>query len=133
MSNNYCGIVRATRDPETKSGGLVCFAVADNPVSDKHTTIWIDVCIWDNDRLKKFVVDYVKKGSLLFVSGSLYQREYEGKNYLGINASDVGFATPKPKDNESEQKEPKPKSDKKKSKEEPESEVSGVEDEEIPF
>ncbi len=62
---------RAGRDPEVKyfeSGKVVCnFAIAVNRT--KTETDWFDLELWD--KTAEVAANYVKKGSLIGISGSL--------------------------------------------------------------
>ncbi|MEI7834717.1 MAG: single-stranded DNA-binding protein, partial [bacterium] len=79
MNNiTVCGNI--TRDPElryTQTGKPVTsFGVADNRSKDK--TIFFDCSAFDD--MAERIVKYFKKGKPIFVSGTLDQRTYTGKD-----------------------------------------------------
>lgn len=57
---------------------------------DNKRTLWFDVSVWGNRG--NVIANNVKKGDKLCVTGDLSTREYEGKTYLTVNASDFSFA-----------------------------------------
>lgn len=80
-----------TKDAElrtTQSGQKVAsFSVAVKGYSNgQKTTDYFDVSLWG--KRGEAVLQFAKKGSKLCVSGELGTREYNGKTYLTVNASD---------------------------------------------
>ena len=109
MSLNSTSITgNAVRDPETRNllrGGIVAtIRIAHNdPINDK--VLYIDVDAWDKQA--EFVGKYVKKGSLLAISGKLKMDEWtdkEGKKQTkyGIVADRINFIGGKKKESESQ-------------------------------
>jgi single-strand DNA-binding protein len=83
MSLNTIHLVgRAGRDPEVKyfeSGGVVCkFTLAVNRRSRDSEPDWFDVEIWD--RTAQIAADYVRKGSLIGITGSLKFEYWDDRN-----------------------------------------------------
>jgi len=81
---NQCNFIgRLGKEPEsrfTQSGKqVVNFSLA---VSEKRNgeekTEWINVICWENTA--KFVADYMRKGSLCFVSGKMQTRKWQDKD-----------------------------------------------------
>ena len=82
------------KDPETRTtqaGKQVTgFSIAvDDGWGENKRTIWFDVSVWG--KRGEVISQHVKKGDKLCVTGELSTREYEGKTYLTINASDFSF------------------------------------------
>ncbi|NES68661.1 MAG: single-stranded DNA-binding protein [Okeania sp. SIO2D1] len=90
MSLNVITLVgRAGRDPEVKyfeSGSVVCnLTLAVNRRSRKNDQPdWFDLEIWD--RTGEIAADYVRKGSLIGVKGSLKFDYWQDRN-TGANRS----------------------------------------------
>lgn len=59
----------------------------DTGFGDKKTTTWIDCNAW-GERFQK-VVEYIKKGDRIGVSGEIGTREHEGKTYVTLNVQNV--------------------------------------------
>lgn len=60
---------------------------------DGDLTTWYNVTCWRKDA--QFIQQYVKKGALLLVEGEPYQEEYQGKQYLKVDARKVVNLTAK--------------------------------------
>jgi len=80
-----------TKDGElrtTQSGGKVAgFSVAVNGFANgEKTSTFFDVSIWG--KRGESVMQFAKKGAKICVTGELGTREYNGKTYLTVNASD---------------------------------------------
>ena len=93
MSNVFSFTARLGSDAEVRklpSGQSVMnFSTAHNVgFGDREQTIWIRVAVWGK-RSESKLVDYLKKGQQVFISGELSQSEYEGKTYLELNANIV--------------------------------------------
>lgn len=81
---------------------VVNFSVAvKSGWGDKAQTNWIDVALWGK-QAESGLVDYLKKGQQVAVSGELGTREHDGKTYLTVRAGSVDLvggkadATPAP-------------------------------------
>lgn len=99
MSIIVSGIGRIGKDAQNRStqGGesVTGFSLAmDNGFGDKKQTLWFDCSGWG----KRYagVCDYLLKGSQVFVSGELGEREHEGKVYKTIRLNDIGLIGGKP-------------------------------------
>lgn len=58
------------------------FAVAaKSGYGDREQTIWIDCALW-GQRSEGRLMDYLKKGQMVCVSGEMGTREHEGKTYI---------------------------------------------------
>lgn len=55
---------------------------------DKEQTVWLD-CALFGKRAETRLVDYLKKGQQVAVSGELGTREHDGKTYLTLRVADV--------------------------------------------
>ena len=81
MINNVVLIGRLVRDPElrrTERGkAVVSFTLACNKQYNKEQTDFIPVVCWD--KLAENVSQYVSKGNLVGVDGSLQSRSYKDK------------------------------------------------------
>lgn len=80
-----------TKDAElrtTQSGASVAgFSLAVNGFANgAKTTDYFDVSVWG--KRADAVLQFAKKGSKMCISGELGTREYNGKTYLTVNASD---------------------------------------------
>ncbi len=56
-------------------------------VKGEKTTTWVRCALWG--KRAEVLTQYLTKGSKVAVSGTLTTREYEGKTYIEIEASDV--------------------------------------------
>ena len=105
MSNVFSFTGTVGRDAEvrnTPSGQTVLNVTVANNVGfgDRQKTLWVRVAVWGK-RAEGRLVDYLKKGQQVFVSGELSQSEYQGndgttKTSLELNANVidlVGTAT----------------------------------------
>jgi len=72
----------------TQSGSKVAgFSVAVNGFANgEKTTDYFDVSMWG--KRGEAIMQFAKKGSKICVSGELGSREYNGKTYFTVNASD---------------------------------------------
>ena len=72
------------------SGTAVCnFSLAGKSgFGDREQTLWFDCAIWGKQAESK-LVDYLKKGQLVAVSGELGEREHEGKVYKTIRVEKI--------------------------------------------
>lgn len=76
-------IGRLGRNPEVKmfdnGGQVVNFSIATTEYKGKekgNVTTWVDVAVWNKVR-GDFIMNYVKKGGLVFVEGTPGVRAYE--------------------------------------------------------
>jgi len=85
-------------DPEQREAGsstVTNFSLAVNrKTKDEETTTWINCAVWGNRG--DVVMDYVKKGMRLVVSGQAHHREYERKDgstgiSLELNVNDFSL------------------------------------------
>jgi single-strand DNA-binding protein len=100
------------RDPERREydgGSVVSFSVAVSYYAKpENKTAWFNVSVWGavGDR----AMQYLKKGSLVFLSGELRPREYEkdGKTRtsLDVNCYSWTFASAKPEQQEKHEAQP---------------------------
>ena len=98
MLNSVVLIGRLTRDPELKyttSGTAVCnFTLAVNRKFNKEETDFIDIVVWKG--LAENFSNYLAKGRMAAVEGSLQIRNYETKDgqkrkVAEVVANDVRF------------------------------------------
>lgn len=79
-------------DAETRPVGstTVCnFNVAVTAgYGDKKQTIWVRCALW-GQRAESGLVDYLKKGQQVVVSGEISTHEYESKTYVQVRVNDV--------------------------------------------
>ena len=91
-------IGRLTKDCEVRKnskGEFATFSVAvDDGYGDDKGTINFGVNYW---RTK--LAQYLGKGTQVGVTGEFKTREYEGKTYMSINASEVKLLGKKPENN----------------------------------
>lgn len=81
MNNTFGAFVRLVADPEKKEiksdVSVVEFRVANNIRTGKgETVLWIRCSVWSK-QLQDVVLNYTKKGSLVYVQGELSQQEWE--------------------------------------------------------
>ena len=69
---------------------------------DKAQTIWVDCALWGKQAESK-LVDYMKKGQQVAVSGEMGTRTHEGKTYITMRVNTItlcgsasGSGTPQP-------------------------------------
>ena len=84
MSNVFSFTGTVGRDAEvrtTPSGQAVLNVTVANNIGfgDKQQTIWLRVTLWGK-RADGALVDYLRKGQQVFVSGELTQREYQAND-----------------------------------------------------
>ena len=95
--NNFCATGNAGKDAATRQAGadtVTGFSLAvKSGFGDKETTLWFDCSGWGKRYAK--IADYIKKGTLLGVTGELGQREHEGKSYLTLRLNDVTLLSKK--------------------------------------
>ena len=86
---SIAGTVGKDAETRTTQGGsnVTSWSIAVNGFANgEKTTDWFDVSMWGKrgEQAKQFAT----KGSKLAVSGEFSTREYNGKTYLQVNASD---------------------------------------------
>ena len=83
---------RLGRDARTnKVGGtsVANFSVAAKAgYGDREQTVWVDCALW-GQRAEGKLVDYLKKGQQVCVSGEMGAREHEGKTYITMRVNDL--------------------------------------------
>ena len=84
MSNVFNFIGTVGRDAEvryTPSGAAVLNVNVANNIGfgDKQQTLWVRVAVWGK-RAEGQLVDYLKKGQQVFVSGELSMQEYKAND-----------------------------------------------------
>lgn len=74
----------------TVGGTAVCnFTVAGKSgFGDREQTLWFDCALWGKQAESK-LVDYLKKGQLVAVSGELGEREHDGKFYKTLRVEKI--------------------------------------------
>lgn len=91
-------IGRLTKECEVRKndrGEFATFSVAvDDGYGDKKGTIYFGVNFWRTQ-----LAQYLTKGTQVGVTGEFKAREYEGKTYMSINASEVKLLGKKPENN----------------------------------
>ena len=91
-------IGRLTKECEIRKnnrGEFATFSVAvDDGYGDKKGTIYFGVNFWRTQ-----LAQYLTKGTQVGVTGEFKAREYEGKTYMSINASEVKLLGKKPENN----------------------------------
>lgn len=74
---------------QTQNSTVAGFPVAtDVGYGDRKQTLWFDCSIWGK-RAESGLVDYLKKGQQVAISGELSEREHEGKVYKQIRVDDL--------------------------------------------
>ena len=92
MAGTFSGTVvgYVAKDPEARGNGPMGFSIPVSKGKDKPTT-WVRVSCWG--KTAEYVAQYIKKGSLVSVSGSIELREFESAKGKGtsleMNASSV--------------------------------------------
>lgn len=91
MINNFVGIGRLTRDPElrrTERGkAVVMFTIAIDRGFDGEHTDFLPVVCWD--KLAENVANFLSKGSLVGVQGSITSRVYKARDGQNRTAIEV--------------------------------------------
>ena len=55
---------------------------------DKEQTIWVDCALWGKQAESR-LIDYLKKGQQVAVSGEMGTRVYEGKTYITMRVNSI--------------------------------------------
>lgn len=91
MINSSTLVGRLTRDPElnkTPSGkSVVSFTLAVNRQFNKEETDFINIVAWNG--AADFVGNYINKGDLVGVTGSIQTRNYENSNGDKVYVTEV--------------------------------------------
>jgi single-strand DNA-binding protein len=94
MSIFATALGNATRDAEVKAAGsstVVKFSIASNrKLKGQDQTTFIN-CSWFGQRAEK-MAQYITRGGKYLVVGEVSQREYNGKQYLEMDVSNLEFA-----------------------------------------
>ena len=80
------------RDAEVRSAGgtsVAGFSLAvKSGYGDKAQTVWVDCSLWGK-QAESGLVQYLKKGQFVVVTGELGTREHEGKTYITLRVNNV--------------------------------------------
>lgn len=57
-------------------------------IGDKQQTVWLDCSLWGK-QAESGLIQYLKKGQFVVLSGELGTREHEGKTYLTLRVANV--------------------------------------------
>lgn len=55
---------------------------------DKEQTFWVDCALWGKQAESR-LIDYLKKGQQVAVSGEMGTRDYEGKTYITMRVNSI--------------------------------------------
>ena len=90
--NVYTASGNIGRDAEVRNAGgtsVACFSLAvKSGYGDKAQTVWVDCSIWGK-QAESGLVQYLKKGQFVVVTGELGTREHEGKTYITLRVNNV--------------------------------------------
>lgn len=87
--SSVCTVVKELETRALSSGSTLRIIVASVRPYNSVDPIWLNLCFWD-DRFSR-MYHVLRKGALLYVSGSLYLRIYEHKrtgehrNHISVN------------------------------------------------
>lgn len=117
MSNVFSCTATVGRDAEVRylqSGAAILTVTVANNVGfgDKQKTNWIRVNVWGK-RAESKLIDFLKKGQQVFVSGELTVSEYQAKDgttksNLEINATIIDLIGSKKEGDQPRQAQPAP-------------------------
>lgn len=83
------------RDAEVKSIGgssVANFSVAmTTGFGDRKQTIWLDCALWGK-QAESGLINYLKKGQQVSVSGEMGTREHNGKTYITLRVNQISLA-----------------------------------------
>ena len=91
MSINATVLGNVTKDAKVKAAGsnvVVKWGVAVNRKQGGTESVTFVQCSWFGKRAEK-VAQYITKGGKIAVYGELYQREYNGKQYVELDVTNV--------------------------------------------
>jgi single-strand DNA-binding protein len=90
--NLLCVSGNLGKDAEVRNAGgtaVAGFSLAmKSGYGDKAQTIWLDCSIWGK-QAESGLVQYLKKGQFVVLSGELGTREHDGKTYLTLRVATV--------------------------------------------
>jgi single-strand DNA-binding protein len=96
--NVFNVIGRVGRDAElrhTSDNKVTNFSVAvDSGFGKSKQTLWLDCSLWG--KRGEAIVDFIRKGAQIGVSGELGTREHEEKTYLTLRVAEVTLLGGKP-------------------------------------
>jgi len=91
---------------QTANSTVAGFSVAvDVGYGDRKQTMWFDCSIWGK-RAQSGLIDYLKKGQQVAISGDLSEREYEGKTYKQVRVDEINLMGGKQSDGGSGRNQP---------------------------
>ncbi len=68
---------------------VACFSIAmKSGYGDKAQTIWVDCSLWGK-QAESGLVQYLRKGQFVVLSGEMGTREHEGKTYITLRVASV--------------------------------------------
>lgn len=91
MSINATVLGNVTKDAEVKAAGsnvVVKWGIAVNRKQGGTESVTFVQCSWFGKRAEK-VAQYITKGGKVAAYGELYQREYNGKQYVELDVTNV--------------------------------------------
>ena len=93
MGNSLSFVGRLGKDAETREAGsttVTSFSIANNVgFGDKKQTMWYDCSLWGKQGER--MAQYLKKGTMVFVSGEFSEREYKDKIYKQLEVKCIDF------------------------------------------
>jgi single-strand DNA-binding protein len=92
-------VMRRTQSGEPVLGWSVA---VDDGYGENKTTLWFDCSLWG--KRGDSLVQYLKKGTKVAVSGELSTRIHEGKTYLMVSVQNVTLMGSKPAEKQAEDK-----------------------------
>lgn len=89
---SLCGNLGKDAEVRSVSGTSVAsFSVAmKSGYGEKAQTIWVDCSLWGK-QAESGLIQYLKKGQFVVVSGEMGTREYEGKTYITLRVNSVSL------------------------------------------
>lgn len=99
MSNSISFVAKLGKDAERKSiqnGSMLKFSAAENVGwGERKTTNWWNCTIFGK-QAESTLIDYLKKGAQVFITGEVSFREYEGKTYNELTVKHIELVGGKP-------------------------------------
>ena len=93
---------------QTQNSTVAGFSVAvDVGYGDRKQTLWFDCSIWGK-RAESGLIDYLKKGQQVAISGDLSEREHEGKTYKQVRVDEIDLMGSKQRGQSDPQRKPEP-------------------------
>ena len=94
MGNSLSFVGRLGKDAETREAGsttVTSFSIANNVgFGDRKQTLWYDCSLWGKQGER--MAQYLKKGTMVFVSGEFSEKEYKDKIYKQLEVKCIDFA-----------------------------------------